>query len=124
MKLKLFDNPIFERPHPFGEGIQKVYRFQNNYGASVIRNKMPTYFDPSVVISSLAKAIIDTKGNPKYSSYTDNENEWELAVIKFPTKSSNSFELSYNTKITNDVIGHLTAPKVEKILEEIKKLKC
>ena len=124
MKLKLFDKPVWERKHSFGEGIQKVYRFPNNYGASVVRNKMPSNtLDPLVVISSLAKVIQDTEGNPKYSSYTDNEKEWELAVIKFDGKSNDSFDLDYKTGITDDVIGHLTAPKVEKILEKIKKLK-
>ena len=99
----LFDTPISDKPHTSGTGLQKLYRFKNNYGASVVRFTSPI--------------------GGGYGSYTDNENEWELAVIKFSKKNKGSFELKYDTGITDDVIGHLKKKEVEKILEQIKKQK-
>ena len=58
--------------------------------------------------------------NGIYGSYTDNEKEFELAVLKFDEKGEN--QIAYDTPITNDVIGHLEEKEVEKILQKIKKL--
>lgn len=100
--VKLFDTPVFERLHPSGRGIQKIYRFKNGYGASVVRLDMPF--------------------GGGYASYTSNENEWELAVVKFTHKTKIHFDLDYNTGITSDVMGHLTKPEVEKVLQKIASL--
>lgn len=70
---------------------QKVYRFKNNYGASVVRS--PT-------------------------SYGGREGLLELAVIKFKGKSDD-FKINYRTPITSDVIGYLTTGEVEDILTRI-----
>jgi len=94
--------PIEERSHPAGEGIQKIYRFPNDYGASVVRFKM-------MLVGG-------------YGSYTDNEEEWELAVIKFDGEDNDKFDLEYDTEITDDVMGHLSNDDVNKILERIEKL--
>lgn len=98
-----FDEPsdeyIFENQHLYK--IHKIWRFKNGYGASVIRVK--------------------DKMTNEYMSYTNNNEEWELAVIKFT--DSNNYELVYNTEITNDVIGYLKKEEVEEILRKIKKLK-
>ncbi len=93
-----FEKPSLERPHQVGSGTQKVWRFKNGYGASVVQFK--TLFG-------------------SFGSYTDNKDEWELAVIKF---SKDGFNLTYKTKITDDVIGHLSKEEVEKLLIKIKKL--
>jgi hypothetical protein len=105
-KGKLFNKPILVRKHPLGDGVQRIYRFSNGYGASIVRFKIPT----SLGVMGF------------YGSYTNNENEWELAVIKFKGKESNNFELCYDTPITNDVIGYLTEDEVEEILKKIKNL--
>ena len=75
-------------------GIQKVYRFENDYGGSVI--KFP-------------------------GSYGYEQGEWELAVIKFPGDNGNFF-LNYETPITDDVLGNLSWMEVEEHLKEIKNL--
>lgn len=98
--------PIIKRAHSAGEGIQKIYRFPNNYGASVVRFKL---------------GMFSFLRNP-YGSYTNNEKEWELAVIHFLSEDNLDFELTYDTEITDDVIGHLTDSGVDKILSEIEKL--
>lgn len=46
---------------------------------------------------------------------TDKEHPYELAVLK-------NGELCYDTPITDDVIGYLTADEVGKILEKIEAL--
>ena len=43
----------------------------------------------------------------------------ELAVLK---GVPGDYDLTYDTEITNDVLGHLTKEKVEKLLERISKL--
>ena len=93
-----FNQPTEEKPHSTGEGIQKIWRFKNGLGASDVQFKVMG----------------------RWASYTSDEAEWELAVIKFKGKG---FSLTYETKITNDVIGHLKADDVVKLLKRIQKLK-
>jgi len=80
-----------ERPHPNSDGIQKIYRFENGYGASAVRFKLGS-----------TGAFGRT-----YGSYTDNENEWEVAVVWFENETIDSFSVQYGTPITSDVIGHV-----------------
>lgn len=83
--------PKIERTHPLG-GIQRIYRFDNGYGASVVRF---TY------------------------SYGFELGLWELAVIKF---NGEDYELVYDTEITNDVIGYLSEDEVDNLLTQIEAL--
>ena len=96
MKNKLFNNPHLDRHHLNGKGVQKIYKFDNGYGASVVRLKSPL--------------------GDGYTSYTSNENEWELAVLKDDS-------ITYKTEITSNTIGHIEEDEVEKILNKISKLK-
>jgi hypothetical protein len=94
---KLFDNPKENKTHEMGNGIHRIYEFENGYGASIVRFK--------IRYGSLGS----------YGSYTSNEQEWELAVLY-------QGHLCYDTPITDDVMGHLLEDDVEKILEQIKNL--
>ena len=76
-------------------GIQRVYRFANGYGASVVKGPY---------------------------SYGGPNGLYELAVIKFYGDGDYEFKLNYDTPITSDVIGHLTLDKVNEILDKIEKL--
>lgn len=76
-------------------GKQVVHRFDNNFGASVVCHDF---------------------------SYGREEGLKELAVLKF-TDSSDKYELTYDTQITNDVIGHLTDEEVNELLTRIEALK-
>ena len=51
-------------------------------------------------------------------SYT-NDNTWELAVLK---GGMDSWELTYTTPITNDVLGHLTDEEVNEICTKVSEL--
>lgn len=74
---------------------QKIYRFGNEYGASVICNDI---------------------------SYGHEEGLWELAVIKW--NNEDKWSLCYDTEITNDVIGYLNEDEVDKLLVKISKLEA
>lgn len=71
------------------DGYQKVYRFANGYGASVVCG--PHTYGGSVGL-------------------------FELAVLKFEGKG---WTLTYDTPITNDVEGHLTQGAVDDLLDQI-----
>jgi hypothetical protein len=100
-----FNKPSLEKPHHItligGDGVQKIWRFKNNYGASVVRFKTP----------------LGSGGN-----YGFEKGLWELAVIKFNSEGT-SYEICYDTPITEDVIGYLTEEEVVELLKKIKALK-
>ena len=75
-------------------GEQKIYRFDNDYGASVIRN---------------------------IGSYGFSRKLWEIAVLFFDGKD---VDITYNTPITDGVIGCLNWEDVENILSQIEKLEA
>jgi len=85
--------PVDARPLESG-AIQKIYRFANGYGASVV------------------------KGDHTYGG---EEGLWELAVIIFGkgTDNNHTYELVYDTPITQDVEGNLNDDEVEKLLDQI-----
>jgi len=84
---------VIDRVHPAGMGgTQKVYKFPNEYGASVIQF---------------------------CGSYGYDDGKWELGVVKW---DGGGYKLTYETPITDDVLGYLTWEDVEKHLAEIKSL--
>jgi hypothetical protein len=82
------------------QGVQKLYRFPNGYGASVVKGE---------------------------HTYGGDEGLWELAVLTFMDKDGTTlddydFEICYTTPIAEDVLGHLTDEEVEINLRKIKEL--
>ena len=96
MNLKLnyegFENNLIEKSEHLG-GIQYLFKFENNFGASVIKHSV---------------------------SYGHEEDLWELAVIEY--YRSGEWYLTYDTDITDDVIGCLTDEDVRELLTKISKL--
>ena len=94
-KLTLFDMLEFKPHHVLINGDEKhaIIFFDNGYGASVITGRI---------------------------FYTDEEHPYELAVLK---KNEDGYDICYDTPITNDILGHLTAEDVDRILCDIKNLK-
>ena len=78
----------------FDEGLHKIYKFPNKYGASVIKTRF---------------------------SYGGDQNLWGLAVLIFGYKSDD-YSITYDTPITHDVLGYLTDEEVANTLEQIKNL--
>lgn len=79
-------------------GVQYVFRFENNYGASIIKH---------------------------LGSYGYDKNLWELGVIRFgkyDEDEDDEYSLTYDTPITNDVEGYLTDEDVRNLLARIKEL--
>jgi hypothetical protein len=91
MDMKIYE-PYDARPLDNG-AVQKLYRFANNYGASVVKGE---------------------------HTYGGEEGLWELAVILFDT--GGDFELCYTSPITSDVEGHLTDDAVEELLAKVEAL--
>ena len=92
--------PDIERPHQVGNGIHRLYRFKNDYGASVVRFSIGVFG----------------------GSYGAEKGLWELAVIKFKGKGFDNFVIKYDTPITDDVVGHLTDKAVDNLLTKIEAL--
>ncbi len=80
--------------HPIHSGIQRLYRFGNGYGASVVRHSF---------------------------SYGSDEGLWELAVIRYLGENER-FVLVYDTSVSDDVIGHLSETDVNELLNKIEAL--
>lgn len=74
------------------DGIQKRYRFPNDFGASVIKHS---------------------------GSYGNKRGLWELAVLEY---YKDDWSLCYSTPITDNVLGWLNDEEVLETLEKIKNL--
>ena len=94
--MKTFADLNF-RDHQTGTGTQGLCFFENGYGVSVVRFKVMGGF----------------------SSYTSNENEWELAVL---TGNVDDYDLCYSTHITDDVMGHLSEEEVTDVMRQVQEL--
>lgn len=75
------------------DGVQYVFKFKNNYGASVVKRP---------------------------GSYGFDKDLWELAVIYWD--NDDEWFITYDTCITSDVIGYLTNAEVDELLVRISKL--
>lgn len=104
--MKSFKDIKF-KPHSMGEGQHGLIFFPNGYGVSVVRFKTP-------MIEGYESTY-----RQKYSSYTSNDSEWEVAVIVGDEKE---WEICYNTDITNDVIGFLTEGEVDWVMLQVQQL--
>lgn len=87
--------PVAERPVPHLHGEQKIYRFPNGYGASVVRHSY---------------------------SYGSERGLWELAVVTFNGTDHYNITLEYSTPVTSDVEGCLSDDDVQRLLKEISEL--
>ena len=96
--MKFGEYELQDLVHPIGNG--EMYRifFPNGYGASIVR------FQPSPGFG----------GNYGYE-----QGLYELAVLKGDINKS---DLTYETPVTDDVIGHLTPEEVGKHIDQIRGL--
>lgn len=105
-KIKEFKDLIFE-PHAIGEnGLQSKFFFENGYGVSVVRFKL----------TFGANSPLDPKDY--YGSYTNNEDEWEVAVLE---GNKESWEI---TEKEGDpwIEGYLTPEEVTTLMKEVQQL--
>lgn len=74
------------------EGVQIIVFFENNYGASIVKHRF---------------------------SYGNDEGLFEIAVL---TGNMESWNITYDTPITSDVLGYQTSEDINNVLEEISNL--
>lgn len=79
---------------PLLGGVQYRFRFENNYGASVVKHS---------------------------GSYGSQDDLWELAVLVYEADSE-EWNLTYDTEITDNVIGWQTDEEIRNLLRQIKEL--
>ena len=88
-------------PSVVRDGGQRLYFFDNGYGASVVCHAF---------------------------SYGGDKGLAELAVLKYDGEGDRAdyanWGLCYSTPITNDVIGYLSEYEVQSLLHQIKELPC
>ena len=102
-KIYTFNDLEF-KPHEGFEGLSYEGKhatkiFANGYGVSVVRFKI---------------------SSGRYGSYTNNEEQWELAIIY---GSIDNYSITYNTPIANDVLGYLSEKEVTDIMYRVQGLK-
>ena len=89
-----FERFLFEtRDRSEDGGIQYIFRFENGYGASIVKHSF---------------------------SYGHEKDLWELGVLF--NYGEDRWHLTYETPITEDVEGNLTDEDVRNLLKRIKEL--
>ena len=76
-------------------GIHYVFRFENGYGASIIKGS---------------------------STYGGPQDLWELAVVRFFEEESIEYKVNYDTEITDNFCGYETDDGIRELLARIKAL--
>ena len=94
LKYEGFDNYLLGKGFIDG-GVHYVFRFENGYGASVIK---------------------------AYWTYGGMKDLWELAVIRFFGEENDEYKLDYDTEITDNVCGYKTDDDIRELLARIKEL--
>lgn len=90
--MKTFIDIKFEPHAHFAGGVAGKLFFDNGYGVSVINGQ---------------------------GAYASGNDEYELAVLKGDEKD---WELTYDTEITDDVLGHLSVEEVDEIIRKVQSL--
>ena len=94
LNCKGFESNLVRKEELCG-GAQYIFRFANDYGASVVK-----YSGSNGHLSDL----------------------WELWVIKFGSISNDDWRMDFNTYLTDNVIGYLTDEDVRDYLRKIEEL--
>ena len=94
--MKEFKDLLFKK-HPNGFGFQSVMEFENGYGVSVVCGQF-FYCSPK-------------KNLPDASMY----HTYEVAIME-------GGSLTYDTPITDDVLGYLTPTEVTDVMKQVQSL--
>jgi len=97
LREKEINNDYDSRTEKYVRGFRCIFRFSNDFGASIIK---------------------------RHGSYGFKDNLWELCVLHFDDKTmENDYALAYGTDITGDVEGHLSDDNVAEMCIFIQRLK-
>jgi hypothetical protein len=95
--IKKYNKTTFEelefKATEFNNGIQAIVKFENNYGASIVKHDY---------------------------SYGGKTGLYELAVLKYD--ENNNWDLCYDTPVTSDVLGYLNEADITRYLKQIEQL--
>jgi hypothetical protein len=95
--IKNYNKTTFEelefKATEFNNGIQAIARFENKYGASIVKHDY---------------------------SYGSKTGLYELAVLKYD--ENNNWDLCYDTPVTSDVLGYLNEADITRYLKQIEQL--
>ena len=122
MPENLFDNPVVDRQWPlstsqaemklmgFGfSGDQRIYRFPNGFGASLVQICVIRKYDNDVQVYTGIHPVTD-------------ERLWEIFFVSFNSYDDIDFTLTFGTSVADDVIRFITDSRAELILRKIKEL--
>jgi hypothetical protein len=125
-----FLKPSYEGRHSIeetnsGEGVQKIWRYKNGYGASAVKfGFYPIEITKQIwnakTIDEVNKLKIKARKQIKSGSYGQSAGFWEMGIISF--EKDGTWNLNYKTIISDDVIGYLNKKGIEKHLRQIKNL--
>ena len=105
-------------------GVRYVFRFENNYGASVVKHLGSYGYDQD--LWELAVIRFRKYGELCIEYFEnhgcDEELEELLDVIESDEAEDDVYILTYDTPITDDIEGHLTDEDVRNLLARIKEL--
>jgi len=114
MKLKTFKDLVFEAHSDDGstDGFFSKINFDNGWGISVIRFKCK-HLDPFVISANFFRK----HKNSKYDSLTNNEDEWEVGILK-------NGELCYKNPFHSDAVkGYLLEKDVTELMIKMQEYK-
>jgi len=111
-------NIVLEREHLNWHGIQKIYKFDNDFGASVIcagewKNNLEAR---QLKLIGMMGIMFGVKNMDRSHGY--DEGLWELAIFKndlFCKEETDIFTI-------DGVLGYLTEEQVDELLEKISQL--
>lgn len=87
---------VYSGPHKLFGGKCLLFRFPNDWGASVVRHQ---------------------------SSKGGIEGFWETALVSFPENDSNNYIIRLDTSLMSNTVGYLFIDEVLELLDQIKSLK-
>ena len=86
------ENDNWDKVRPMHGGIQLLKFYENGYGVSVVKHS---------------------------GSYGSGRGLWEMAVLK---GNKDNWELTYETPVTDDVLGYLSEAEVRSLRHEVSQL--
>jgi len=106
--------PAIERPHPtYNAGKQRIYTFKNGYGASAVQGNDECCRNLGLPTEGLFGLFGHGLHGDEYN------NTWEVAIIWFDPERDGSYDIVYDTPITEDVIGHVNDELLQQLLRQI-----
>ena len=108
-------------------GVQYIFRFENNYGASVVKRLGSYGYDQDLWdLAVIRFGKYDELCIEYFENHDCNEELEELLdVIESDEDDEDEddvYVLTYDTPITEDILGHLTDEDVRNLLARIKEL--